>query len=84
MMKRPDTTEVLKSAKVPVFFILGEHDTAVPIEKGLELSFLPEFSYIHLCKQSGHMGMLEETDSCNKALDDFLQNVQYGPLMRKS
>lgn len=75
MMKRPDRTAVLKNAGKPVMFIFGQHDTAIPLEKGLEQSHLPEFSYIHICKNSGHMGMLEETEFCNEALEKFIKEA---------
>ena len=72
MMARPDRREILSQSKVPVLFILGKHDSAVPFDKGLEQSHLPEFSYIHVCMFSGHLGMLEEEDFCNKALEAFI------------
>ena len=36
MMQRPDRTSVLKNATLPVLFILGKYDTAVPLEDGLK------------------------------------------------
>ena len=72
MMNRPDRTDVLKNFKKPVLFILGEHDTAVPLEQGLKQCSIPEFSYIYICVHSGHMGMLEEPEFCLKALQEFL------------
>ena len=75
MMQRPDRTQTLRIFKKPVLFIIGEHDTAVPLQQSLELCHLPELSYIHLCKHSGHMGMIEETEKCNMAINAFLQNL---------
>jgi pimeloyl-ACP methyl ester carboxylesterase len=72
MMQRPDRTEVLKKAAVPVLFILGETDTAVPLQDGLKQCHLPEKSYIHILHQSGHMGMLEEANASNRILENFL------------
>ncbi len=72
MMQRPDRTAVLKEAAVPVLFILGQHDNAIPFEDGLKQVNLPEISYIHVLRQSGHMGMLEETEKSNSILQDFL------------
>ena len=72
MMKRPDRTEILRKATVPVLFIMGKYDAAVPVEDGLKQCHLPEKSYIHILQQSGHMGMLEEVDKSNRILEKFL------------
>ena len=72
MIRRPDRRNVLKSASKPVLLILGQYDSAVPIDKGLVQAHIPEICYIHICKKSGHMGMLEETEFCNHALEEFI------------
>ena len=72
MMMRPDRTTVLKNTENPVLFIAGEHDNAVPLNDILEQCHLPEKSYIHVLKNSGHMGMIEETEKANRMLEDFL------------
>jgi pimeloyl-ACP methyl ester carboxylesterase len=75
MIKRPDRTQVLKNTRMPVLFIMGEHDNAVPLQDGLKLCHLPEKSYFHVLHQSGHMGMLEETEKSNRLLEEFLNEV---------
>jgi pimeloyl-ACP methyl ester carboxylesterase len=75
MINRPDRTEVLRKATVPVLFIMGKYDTAIPLEDGLKQCHLPENSYIHILHQSGHMGMLEETETSNLLLKNFLLNT---------
>jgi len=72
MIKRPDRTNVLLNATVPVLFIMGKYDVAVPMEDGLKQCHLPEKSYIHILHKSGHMGMLEEIDKSNEVLETFL------------
>jgi len=72
MMDRPDRTSILKNTKNPVLFIAGEHDNAIPINDVLKQCHLPEKSYIHVLKKSGHMGMMEETQNANRILDEFL------------
>lgn len=72
MRDRRDRIHVLKEFQKPVLFILGEFDTAVPLEQGLKQCSIPEFSYIYICAHSGHMGMLEEPEFCLKAILDFL------------
>ena len=75
MMQRPDRTEILQKATVPVLFIMGKYDNAIPIKDSLEQSQLPEKSYIYILRKSGHMGMLEEPDKCNRFLEEFLLEV---------
>ena len=74
MMKRPDRTDLLKKTKKPVLFIAGEHDNAIPLNDVLKQCHLPEKSYIHLLKKSGHMGMMEEPENANRILEEFLEN----------
>ena len=72
MIRRPDRTDLLRNTKLPVLFIFGEHDKAVPLEDVLKQCHLPEKSYFHVLHQSGHMGMLEETEKSNRLLEEFL------------
>ena len=74
MITRPDRTKVLEETTLPVLFILGEHDKAVPFKQGLQQSHLPHRSYIYVLRNSAHMGMLEETAKSNEILADFLLN----------
>ncbi len=74
MISRPDRTNVLKNSKVPVLFILGEHDKAVPFKSGLEQSTLAKTTYVNILRRSAHMGMLEETEKSNRILGDFVRN----------
>jgi pimeloyl-ACP methyl ester carboxylesterase len=73
MIARPDRTVVLKNAPIPVLFIMGEHDKAVPFKHSLEQSYMPAKSHIHILRNSAHMGMLEETKKANHFLGEFLQ-----------
>jgi pimeloyl-ACP methyl ester carboxylesterase len=75
MMQRPDRTHILQSYPGSVLFIFGEHDTAIPLTDGLRQCHLPRLSYIHILKNSGHMGMIEETDKCREILQKFLHDT---------
>jgi pimeloyl-ACP methyl ester carboxylesterase len=74
MMQRPDRTTVLINTGNPVLFIAGEHDNAVPLDDVLKQCHLPEKSYFHVLKKSGHMGMIEEPEKANRILQEFLLN----------
>jgi len=72
MMDRPERTSILKNTGNSVLFIAGEHDVAVPLNDMLKQCHLPEKSYFHVLKKSGHMGMMEETENANRILEEFL------------
>ena len=72
MMARPDRTPVLKASKVPVLFIIGREDQAVAFTDIMQQVHMPEFSYIHILRNTGHMGMLEETQLFNDAILKFM------------
>ncbi len=76
MIARPDRTNILKNNTAPVLFIMGEHDKAVPFKHSLEQSYIPFQSYIHVLRNSAHMGMLEEKDRANEILANFLLYIQ--------
>ncbi len=75
MVARPERTNILRDAKCPVFFMIGEHDKAAPMQEVLKLVYLPGASDVHILRNSAHMGMLEETDLFNAHLLHFLENV---------
>jgi pimeloyl-ACP methyl ester carboxylesterase len=76
MMARPDRTAVLRNSHVPVLIIAGKEDSVIPLEDSLSLAHLPSLSYIHVLKQSGHMGMVEEEEESSRLLKDFLDSLE--------
>lgn len=75
MIKRPDRTHLLKNTPLPVLFIVGRHDGAVPLQDSLQQCHLPALSYVHILEDSGHMGMLEQTNESNRYLLDFISDL---------
>lgn len=72
MIQRPDRTAVLRNLAVPVLFLLGKWDGAVPLQDGLSQCYLPQTAYIHLLHHSGHMGLVEEPEKSNAFLNQYL------------
>jgi pimeloyl-ACP methyl ester carboxylesterase len=77
MIQRPDRTAVLKESTIPVLFVLGKEDQAVPPEHTLQQSHLPPLSHIHILQHSAHMGMLEEPGRSNNILESFFNFVRH-------
>lgn len=75
MMQRPDRTQVLQNSTMPVLFVIGEHDNAVPLNDSLQQSHMPASSYIYILKHSGHMGMWEEPNQSNDLLMRFIKEL---------
>ncbi|HVZ56366.1 MAG TPA: alpha/beta hydrolase [Chitinophagaceae bacterium] len=71
MIRRPDRRNILQRAAVPVLFVAGKSDGAVPLRQSLEQGHLAAISYFHILKESGHMGMLEEPGKSRDILDAF-------------
>lgn len=74
MINRPDRTEVLKTFKKPVLFIIGEKDNAVPLQASLQQCHFPSVAHVHIF-DTGHMGMIEESRRSLAAIESFLQNI---------
>lgn len=75
MMNRPARTSVLKDNKLPVLFVMGTEDNAAPLNDVLQQVHLPVKTYIHILKNTGHMGMLEKPLQLNRILKDFIHEM---------
>ncbi|KAA3436133.1 alpha/beta fold hydrolase [Rufibacter hautae] len=75
MRDRPDRTEVLRTTAIPVFFIAGKEDPAVPVEATLQQCHLPENSMTYFLGHVGHMGMFENTALTRQALLKFAETL---------
>jgi pimeloyl-ACP methyl ester carboxylesterase len=76
MMVRPDRTKVLAGSKTPVLFIIGTDDVAAPLNDVLQQVSLPDYSYIHILKNVGHMGMWEAATAVNNHLLHFISALK--------
>jgi pimeloyl-ACP methyl ester carboxylesterase len=57
---------------MPVLFVLGKEDAAIPFQNTLKLASMPDILYIHVFEMVGHMGMIEEPEQSNHILNNFL------------
>jgi len=71
MIRRPDRTHILRNSTIPILFIAGKYDSAVPLIDILKQCHLPSLSYIQTLENSGHMGMLEEPGKTIQILEEF-------------
>lgn len=76
MRDRADRIDLLQKTELPVLFIIGKEDSAVPFEKSLEQSKLPQNSFVCILEETGHMGMFEKKEESLKALTEFVFRLQ--------
>ena len=75
MMVRPDRTDVLRNAKVPVLFVIGTEDKTVNLTDSLAQCHLPLESHVHILETAGHMGMKEDPENTTAAIRAFMRYV---------
>jgi len=71
MKLRPDRQHVLAGLNVPVLFILGKHDSRMPVERIIPQTMLPGVSFTLILGNAGHMGFYEEEKLSMQAVSDF-------------
>lgn len=76
MRERPDRTAVLQQLKVPVLFVVGKDDNAVPPDSILSQITLPHVTNVHIFEAVGHMGMWEVPAASNLILEQFIAFCQ--------
>lgn len=77
MIQRPDRTAVLSSVSVPVLFVIGKDDTAVPMQNVLPQVSIPRISSIYIFEETGHMGMWEMPEASKQLLEQFILFCQH-------
>jgi pimeloyl-ACP methyl ester carboxylesterase len=75
MMERPDRSIQLKKAKVPVLILAGAHDIAAPLVDLAIQAAMPSVCHFYILQNTGHMGMLEESENISTILLNFVDAV---------
>lgn len=71
MKVRKDSISLLGNTKVPVLFVIGKHDSKIPIEKMKDQIIVPRISETLILENSGHMSFIEEEDICRETIKNF-------------
>lgn len=72
MMNRRDHQETLSNLRIPVQFILGEHDALVLLEATLPAVLLPDIGDLHILAGVAHLGMLEDAGGVARGMRAIL------------
>ena len=75
MKVRKDQTELLKTTKLPVLFILGLKDSRAPIPRLWEMISMPAVSETLILRDCGHMGYIESPGETYEAIQAFARKV---------
>jgi pimeloyl-ACP methyl ester carboxylesterase len=75
MKERTDLSKLMKG-DIPVLFIAGEKDGAVPIESSYSQSKSLDPEYVHFIPDTGHMGMFERKPETTRMVSDFLKQFK--------
>ena len=72
MRDRVDRSGVMAHLNIPVLYIIGKEDNAIPLEISMQQCSLPNDSVVHVLEGCGHMGMVEKKRETIKAIDNFV------------
>jgi len=73
MMRRPDSTPMLREISVPTLVIAGEEDAIIPVSDAEALDREISRSRLVVLPGAGHLSSLEQPDAFNAVLGRFLQ-----------
>lgn len=76
MIQRPDRTKVLEGLEVPVLFIIGPEDKAVPMDDVLKQVELPATRTVQVIEKTAHMSMKEAPGLLNQYILKFLSEIK--------
>lgn len=73
MRNRPDRRHVLEETTIPVQYIVGKADQAVPLELAMKQCDLAKDSHVSFFEKTGHMGMVERPEETSLEIIAFLE-----------
>ncbi|HNY01204.1 MAG TPA: alpha/beta hydrolase [Bacteroidales bacterium] len=75
MKVRYDQSDVLRTTKLPILFILGLKDSRAPVDRFWEMISLPARAEVLILRECGHMGFIEAPEATTKAITAFAGKV---------
>lgn len=77
MLGRTDTTASLPKIKIPTLVIGGNEDKLTPLDVMMSMADkIPNAKFV-LVKDAGHMTPIEQPEKVNKAIEEFLKDINY-------
>jgi len=75
MINRPERISVLENTKLPVQFVIGTEDNAIPLAQSLKQCSIPLNSQIDILQGIGHSSMIEAPDQLELKVNSFCKYV---------
>ncbi len=75
MILRPSRIHVLRNTKLPVQFVIGTEDKAIPLDQSLKQCYIPQISKVDILNEIGHSSMIECSDKLSSILNSFCKYV---------
>lgn len=75
MASRADSIQTLDSIIAPTLILVGEEDVLTPPQAAQSMHDKIPTAKIEIIQQAGHLSPLEQPDSVNNAINDFLQST---------
>lgn len=82
MRDRPDRQDLLRDLDIPVLFLMGRHDSRLPLFKMRDQFMLPKNAVKSVLQFAGHMGMYESDGACQAALRSFIKYALQSSLVQ--
>jgi pimeloyl-ACP methyl ester carboxylesterase len=73
MIHRPSKISILENTSLPVQFIIGTDDNAVPFSQSLQQAAIAKIAKVDILRHVGHSGMVESPTLLNTMLNSFLK-----------
>ncbi len=75
MIARPSRIPVLQHTNMPVQFVIGTEDNAVPYAQSMQQCHIPAISTVDILEGIGHNSLFESPDELNSMLNSFCKYV---------
>lgn len=75
MAQRADSTDLLAGITCPTLIVVGKEDKLTPPSDAEKMNQSIAFSHLQIIENAGHLPNLEEPDSFNQALGNFLKQL---------
>jgi pimeloyl-ACP methyl ester carboxylesterase len=69
-----DYTKAMQT-QLPILFSTDTQKQTLTYQNRQKKCYLLKISYIHILNECGHLGMLEQRELFNKAIEDYLEAV---------
>lgn len=76
MQQRKDRLQVLQHFRKPILYIVGDEDTAVPLENSQKQVRTLSNYELHILEGTGHMGMYEKPEESLEAIKNFVNHTE--------